>query len=322
MLSDASDAESTRWHEEEEEEEEEEALDNGAPVIVLLRDDEIPQGPVALGSPDRMRLTARELAVALEIRSAVESIPEIDDLSDMDYAQLGVVCSLGRNHNPLENGLYRAMGMQVFRHRYCVTNTLGEAVRAMRWMVETFPDMFLLWELGVRENGIVVGNYRGMEFFDLLDTPDKINRFMVAMYYFQYALSPDLFTIRDGPTCAWSCHRFGFSWSFRTVLMRVGSDLVAFNPVLPRNKCYRTNLFYDVCITMFKKLVAKEFGDRIEVGLTPSSRLDALFRRCAENPPTPEQAVERVLPNITKCLERRLRNERNFVLPRDRDSVS
>jgi hypothetical protein len=87
----------------------------------------------------RMTLTADERRWALAIKAAIEQEPEVDNLSDFMYAQYGIICK-----GNVADAVDRAESLQWYRHNYGVAGSLKDGEKALRDMVETQPEVYLL----------------------------------------------------------------------------------------------------------------------------------------------------------------------------------
>ena len=86
--------------------------------------------------PSRMVLTPEERQWALSIKAAIVGDPEVDNLSDFEYAQLALM-----DHGDVEAAVERARHMQTFKHEYGITDTLEQSRQLLPKLVKLLPGM-------------------------------------------------------------------------------------------------------------------------------------------------------------------------------------
>jgi hypothetical protein len=92
---------------------------------------------LSYGDPGRMKLTQKENENALAIQEMVEGLPDLDNLSDLMYAQLAIICK-----DRVEDAVNRCYGMQEFRHEYNLVDNLEQGSRYLRWGIQQLPLHF------------------------------------------------------------------------------------------------------------------------------------------------------------------------------------
>jgi hypothetical protein len=108
----------------------EEAVHDGA-----VHDAPIPH-ILGLNDPRRMKLTREEYLWALEFKTEVEQLPELDNLSDFMYAQFAIIARGGN----LDGAIQRAFGLQEFRHEYAIMGNLQDGQRQMHQLMKLYPQ--------------------------------------------------------------------------------------------------------------------------------------------------------------------------------------
>lgn len=271
------------------EEEEEEAL-----PAIMGQDD-----------PRRMQLTREESDWALDIKDAVESLAELDNMSDLMYAQLAIIC-----HDDIPNAIRRAYGLQEFRQEYKILDNLEEGCHRLRGLVDMFPEEFLSFSFSEQESIYVLIHDLSKLNFEALKSPKDVHRFFAGAFYLHTIFCPDLASIRKGMLVMIECEAMDWSKkpSFK-VLSQLSSQLLTIYPFIGYAYFYHTGVFINMMASMLRKLLPKNLGDRLRTGMRFDDRLDKCFLV-----PDVETATQKVISEMEKTLKRRYENEKAFIL--------
>ena len=89
-------------------------------------------------SPDRMELSDHERNLAINIKTAISSDPELDPVSDFMCAQLALV-----DGDNIESALARVHQLQCFREEYGIRDTVQDASKQIVDYIKLFPRLQL-----------------------------------------------------------------------------------------------------------------------------------------------------------------------------------
>jgi hypothetical protein len=263
--------------------------------------------PPILGKDDprRMKLTRAEYQWALEVKNQLQSIPELDHLSDFMYAQLAVF-----TRGDLQEAEHRARGLQEFVQEFKILNTYEEGCRLLRFMVQMFPRQFLSFTFSDLEGTYVLA--QDIAHFDttVLKTLTQTNKWFVAAYYLHATMTPDLATIRKGHVVLLECQ--GVDWTAKQnfkLIQRMFIHLLRYYPIKGEMRHYHTGIIVNMLTSMVKGFLCKETRELIKMGLTLDSRLDQLFLV-----PNVAAANARMMVRLQETLKRRYENEKSFSL--------
>lgn len=286
----------------------EEVVADGANVDHPVADEEEEALPAIMGQDDprRMLLTRDEHAWALDIKFLVERVPDLDNLPDFMYAQLGIVCQ-----NNLDDALRRAYGLQAFREEYKIHDSLEEGRRLLHSLVTVIqPLQFLSFSFSQGDGTYVLVHDVTKFETKHMTTPRKANEWFAAAYYMQTVLNPDLESVRKGCICCVECEGFDVTkkQDFK-IFQKMFSELMTSYPFRGVCKHYHTGLFCNLIISAFRKLLPKSLRDTFQIGLKFDCRLDEAFLV-----PTVAIANQRFLSRVDETLMRRYINESTFSL--------
>ena len=286
-------------------------------VVIDDEEEEISPPPVAeilppllsKDDPRRMKLTREEYQWALDLKDHVESLPDLDNMTDFMYAQFAVFTK-----GNLEEAVNRAFGMQEFLQEFSILDSHEEGCRYLKFLMDTFPRQFLSFSFSDLEGTYVLA--QDVACFDttVLVTPDQMNDWLKASYYIHTAMSPDMATIRKGIIALLECE--GVNWTQKQDyknLQRMFSQLLQHHPIKGEMRHYHSGLIINLLTSMVKPFLCKETRDMIKMGLQLDGRLDQLFLV-----PDVATATARTLLRLQATLKRRYDNERSFKLHRGR----
>lgn len=263
--------------------------------------------PLGQDDPNRMKLTREELDWAEELKGVVDSMPDIDSLSDFMYAQYALV-----TEGDVSDAVRRMIWLQDFMEEYKVLDTVQASHRGLRRLLELFPGHFLSSQFD-EEGGTYIQAY-DMEKFDtkLLTTPDKVDTFFAGCYYLHNAMAPDLDTIRRGTLGLMECRRT--SWSQRQdykIIAEVYRQLLSVYPAQNRVRFFHTGVVFNALISFMKRDMPPKDRGMMEVGC---SAIGGLGLEEIFSVPTLEEAQERTLKNLQAAIDKRAANEKSFSL--------
>jgi hypothetical protein len=211
--------------------------------------------------PERMKLTQQEYHHALAIKAMVESDPELDNLSDLFYAQLAVICQ-----GDLQDVAKRCAAMQDYRQEYNILHAFEEGSRLIRKYVKMFPLFHL--HFGFSDSGVYVYVVDIDKFYPSeFTSPKQVEGWMAYMYYCHILFQPDIEAFRKGVTIPIECKGMTLRTDVLKHQANFGSQFLAHYPALVRSQHYHTSSMANILVSMFKKVVPKKIADSIQVGL-------------------------------------------------------
>ena len=162
---------------------------------------------LSIDDPRRMHLTVEERQWALDIKDAVKSTAELDDLSDFMYAQLAII-----TRGNLEDAIRRVTGLQYYRQEYNILDTLQDGCRQMKKMIDLFPRQLLSFSFSVNEGTYVLIHDMTELDTTALNTPEKARSWMAGSYYIHATMCPDMASIRRGSITLIEWYVLDFNW--------------------------------------------------------------------------------------------------------------
>ncbi|CAB9501973.1 expressed unknown protein [Seminavis robusta] len=274
----------------------------GGPAIAAASS----KGPTLTLDPSLFKLSKEERELALEIKESIESLPDLDILSDFMYANMALV-------GGVEEAVEKAYLMQEVREEYKIQLTYEDGVRSIRDMIKLLPLTFMSYSFDLKQDRSVMvldcTKFRQTIWRD----PKNMEIILRGAFYVSYATFPSLGIVRAGKTDIFECE--GFRLGIGMVDVKIGGQItcqtIGAFPANVTTKFYNTSSMANVISAMTKKLIPKEIGSKWEFGcrLPGGGRLDKLYLQ-----PTPEVATERVLSNFCKGLKIRMESEKIFQL--------
>lgn len=283
--------------------------------------------PLAFSNPDdprRMELTPEERDWALDIKDVIEMYPELDNLSDFMYANLALVVQ-----DDVADAVRRAMQLQAFREEYGLKDTLSEQKRVLADYVRQNPSICYDYSFDPGQGRYVL--VQDIAAFDKsgASTTKQVDDFAIGGYYLLHSQFPDLEATRHGFTVLMECEGFSLSrnkhmWN---LMQKFNTEVLSAYPVAKGGEVRHLNAptMFNVMASTIRKLLPDQLRDKYCRGPSYSfesslegGRLDALYLT-----PTVEIAVERAVKSLQHSLDRRHRNEINFLLtvPEDDNEV-
>lgn len=286
----------------------EEDGENEAERDVQAQHEDMPDHPLGLHEDGRMRLTREERRWGLELKQAVQALPDLDELTDFWYAQIALVVG-----GDLEQGVERVYGLQHYRQEHDIKEELEHAKIMLARYLKRMRGHILHFEYRNREGSYVVV----FDFlkFDTRELASDIGReeTWAGIYYSNHAFNPDMEAIRQGVIFVVECE--GFIWKapgllnynvFRTLVENVALHYPIEHSLI---KFCHTGVFVNTLVSAIKQYLPDRVRGKIELGAQTEVRMDTV---CMV--PNEEVAMQRVLDNMTAALENRYRNESKFKL--------
>ncbi|CAB9522925.1 expressed unknown protein [Seminavis robusta] len=263
-----------------------------------------PETPDGL-DPSFFQLSEEEKENALDIKDAVEGLPDLDNLSDFMYANMALVWDV-------TTSIKHAYIMQEVRKEYKILLTYEDGVRAFTEVMELVPTFFLSYMFDVKDAKSVLVMDLSVPKNEMWRDPKKIEKFMRCGFYLSYATFPTLETVRKGKTDIFEFE--GFQWGKGWVELRWAEHLTNLTigafPSNFRTHFYHTPVMANVFVSMLKKMLPNEVAARIHAGFQfAGGRLSNFYLL-----PTPEVAAERTLANLLMGLKIRMDSEKMFSL--------
>lgn len=270
------------------------------PLVTLMSQDD----------PRRMLLTQEERQWAVNIRSTIEMMPDIDNPSDYWYAQLALVCK-----GDVNGAVRRLIGLQDFRREYKIMDDfdcIDAATKAIdRGVLKAVPGMYLAYLFSPDDGTYCISiDLTKFDTSSLRKSDRKLGTFMAGLYFMHHAFTADLETVRRGTVGLLECE--GICWSHKPdmkIMSMVGAQLISHYPIQTIMKHFHTGVIFNSLAGILKRTLPKEDAARFQVGCQLDARLDSI---CLV--PTLEAAAERLLEHLAEGLRRRHQNEKDFSL--------
>lgn len=254
--------------------------------------------------PERMILTRKENRQALDIKEMVEGLADLDNLSDLMYAQLAIICG-----NNVEDAVQRCYGMQEFRHEYNIVDNFEQGRRYLRWVFKMFPWQFLSFPFSEKDGAYVfVHDFSKFE-PKAFTCPDMADDWLKSMYYSHFLFIPDLESIRKGLICVIECEEMKYRRDVNKHFSFFFSQFLTHYPFYGQCHWYHTGAMVNIFASILRKILPKDLRDNFLVGYQFDGNLGDAWLV-----PTVEEANARMLASMETALQLRYQNEKNFVL--------
>ncbi|CAB9513273.1 expressed unknown protein [Seminavis robusta] len=232
---------------------------------------------------ESMVLTSQEREWARAIKTAIESCPDLDKLSDFEYCQLAIV-----DKGDVAASVDRATSLQGFRQEYDIQNTLEDALVALRNHVLLMPQSILSFCYSEAIGGYTLIADMGCCDLQLLKTEKGWKTHVAGLYYMLHAMSPDFQSIRTGITY---------------VLEAAGFSLASnMDFKITKKECTEVYSVYPYTIN-------KSITSRVQVGcIFPHGRLNLFY-----NIPDAQTAMERSIKRMQESVRRRYAMQAVFL---------
>lgn len=253
----------------------------------------------------RMDISEATRERAIQIKNAVEATPELDNLSDMWYAQYATVME----GEDMEKIIDRALRLQAAREEYKIVDSFEFACKSLREGLDEFPA-YVFACCFIERDGCYVLMMDTTKFDnEKFDKNPEI--WMRAFYFLAHATCCDLEAIRNGAVVVFECD--GFDWrkhinlkNVKTILDEHGMYPVQYHSI----KSFHNGVFWNLLYSLVRKSSPTWITGKLQLGCKfDGGRLDKVY-----NTPTQEEAQERLWARLVYCLRLRYDNERAFSL--------
>ena len=266
----------------------------------------------ALRAPITMNLSQEEIDRALEIKVAICSDPNLNNLTDYEYVQYAL--SLPASEEPISTVLEYAYAMQSFREEYRIQDTLEEGVELFREHLNQHPGFFLAVEY-VPNPGNFIAIDDVVAFDPAVLCGYKERRIGMGGFYYKFQCVSSTFqAIRSGVAIMVECDGCGM----KNFDARVNEQfMVEFFRCYPKR--HKEVLFLNsptiinMAYSLWKKYMNNNMKDAFRLGYQiegmEGQRIDSLFKT-----PSPEIARQHMLQKVEQYLKLRYHNQKNFSL--------
>ena len=262
--------------------------------------------------PRRMALTEQERNWALDIRDAIEMVPEIDTVSDFMCLQLALT-----ERDNIQNAIERVQGLQTFQEEYSIASSLQDGIQALEDLVELFPELYLSFSYSYDEQSYVLLYDATKWNAALLQSPDALNKQLKASYYMNLVFNPDAAASRNGLILIAECE--GFDWKKNlvvTYLRKLHEELLNFYPQTYRQiKYFHTGVFVNTIVSMMRRFLPRDIHSKIQTGCQLEGRLNTFY-----HVPSIEAANATLLERMKENLKKHFENVASFKLDLDEEA--
>ena len=274
------------------------------PDILDFRDDMDTHSILSQHDPNRMKLTKKEYEDALEIKAMVEMSPDLDDLSDLMYAQLAIVCK-----DNVEDAIERCYGMKEFRQEYKIVDTYEQGEHYLKKIVQLFPEQFLSLSYSNDEGKYVF--VHDVEKFDTkaFTSAELADDWLRMMYYNHILFFPDIESIRKGIIIAVDCKGMTMRRDMLKHCKTLFQEFLTYFPHSGQVRLFNAGTIMNVFASILRKLLPPEMKDQFIAGYQYEGGLARDFLS-----PTVEAANQRVLSRMQQSVKKRYENEKEFSL--------
>ena len=277
--------------------------------------------------PMRMEFqTPEERDLARKIRTALQSTPEIDNLSDYYCAQLAIATTAnaadqGMAHDSDEHeemgiirgAVHTAQHLQDLKEQYDIRDTQEDGHRSIRDLLKLVgPSVFLAFSFhSIGGNYCVIYDISQVKQERLKSQRDATEIFIRGMFYMCHALACDLEAVRRGGILICECE--GFDWREHLdygMVRKIYTEVSNAYPVtFQRFKYFHAGVFINMLNSLKRRILPKRMVDKIDRACQFDGNLSDIYLV-----PTPEVACEKVYRNFCEALTTRYDNQRNFRL--------
>jgi hypothetical protein len=275
------------------------------PAVDLSDESCLPLPPRNRDLAKLFRLSNDERRWALELKAAVESLEELENLPDLQYVQFALA-----NQGDLDKTLERVRGLQEFRHEYNMGDTFEDGMAVLVAFTKAHPCCLLsvVYDDVTENYGMVYD--RTQIRFDKLSTQVDWRTFLGFAYYLLKMLSPDPHSMRNGIFLIGESDGLQRSQVSIDKIRITWEHFLSHFPVYFRSiKFFHTNVFANLAYSMLKPFIRKDITDRIVVGCQFGANISSLYLL-----PSPDIAIQRALERMEMFLKTRYQNEASFSL--------
>ncbi|CAB9505149.1 expressed unknown protein [Seminavis robusta] len=254
--------------------------------------------------PARMVLTQEEHQWAVAVKTAIEKIPDLDDLTDFMYAQIAIV-SQGNGRD----AVVRAFRLQEHKKDNEIMDTLDDALRNL-----PKESYFISIDYSLESGGYIVaydvGNYSNGAIWL---NPEETRYYNRRAFYATHMAFCDLEALRVGATVLAECEGYqlvkGKTLSL-TGFQNVWKSVHAYPRKIKQVKFFNPPPLCKMMLSMAKSMLPREVTATFQLcPKCPMGRLDRLY-----SIPTPEIARARLQERMKGLVKKRYANEANFSL--------
>ena len=278
---------------------------------------------IAINPDPTMIITQDELRWSLELKLAVMGSEELDNLSDMEYAQHAIIAG-----GKVEEGLRRIERMQVFRQYYQVDNSIEQGLKYIRALIEQQPGFLLNIDIDLARNEAInvfdCGCFDPNVALSCSASPetgyqDNWKVFACAVYYIKYISQPTLAVVRHGLLELGDFGGYGWSNFSVEVNQKLMDEVISWLPTKWNGLLmYNTGSAANVIMGLCKPLMSESMRNSLHLGcqVIESDGSRNNHRRLSEfyMQPTPEEAQKSLLERAEVLITTRRHNEDTFRL--------
>ena len=163
---------------------------------------------------------------ALDIKIAIESDPELDNLTDFWYVQLAIV-----DGTDVEAAKDHARCLQYFREEYGVRDTMEDAKRTIWDFVNLFDDWVLSFSYSTEYQSYIWVVDIAKINKNKLTTPESWRTILAGIYYMRHAANPSFYNIRNGISIMYECDGFDLhQFGGMNFAKRLGQEILGIYP--------------------------------------------------------------------------------------------
>jgi CRAL/TRIO domain len=277
-----------------------------------------PQEEDALSGPGTMALSQEEIDRAMEIKTAIVSDPNLDNLSDYEYVQYAL--ALPASEEPMATVMEYAYAMQCFRQEYRITDTLEQGSELFRASLRQHPGFFLAIEYVSNP-----GNFIAIDDVAAFD-PKVLSGYeqrrigMGGFYYRYQCVSSTFQAIRSGVAIMVECDGCSFSNFDAKVNEQFMVEFFRCYPKRHKEVLFLNSpTIINVAYSLWKKYMNNNMKTAFRLGYQiegmEGQRIDALFTT-----PSPAIARQHMVQKVEQFLQLRYRNQKAFSLDNVRAS--
>lgn len=255
-----------------------------------------------------MQLTSAEVARAKEIKTAMEALPELPNLSDFEVVQFALTCP-GMS---LEQACDKMSRFHSFRREYRIEDTARDGVQRFHHMTLQHPGLVLALEyLPSSSNYIAVHDYAA---FFPPKTEEETHVLFQGLFYLDQAKFPNFQSIRVGYTCLIECSGAGYANFDADFCQKFVVELFNSYPLNQKEVYYiNSESTMSMMTALWNRFVPERVRNKWVLGFQipgfEGQRIDVLYKT-----PTEEEARGRTVLQLLKNLLLRYTNQQNFSL--------
>ncbi|CAB9501721.1 unknown protein [Seminavis robusta] len=212
--------------------------------------------------PSLFQLSDQEKEWALEIKQAIEDLPDLDVLSDFMCVNLAIA-----GKGSVDWALDRAYKMQETRKEYNIALTYEEGKRALQKLAENIPCGLLSYDFDLHTGKCTLVLHFAESIKASMRDPRKADEICRGVHYLCYSTFPSLESVRVGNLHIFECE----GWDMRMArveniakITNSGHDCFPSNVI---THFYHTSSMTNVVLAMVKKLVSKDVACKWKFGL-------------------------------------------------------